>query len=174
MKPGQEARVRWYDLRHDWRNLDADRAAGRTAWRVLQSGKTSDERINYTQLRRWALGESNTNTPVEDDCKEAQEVVWELTSLSRLHRKHRLAAITQAARSLATAMRDPHSVRFYGSIITRALDVEFSAPGTLSRLVYAMQRALVDAREGQGLRRPGALLVSRLRACGLWDAIALS
>lgn len=174
MRPGQEARVRWYDLRHDWRNLDADRAAGRTAWRLLQSEKTSERGINYPQIRAWALGESLTPSPVEDDCKAAQEVIWELADLPGLHRTRRLQAITSAAHTLAAGMRDPQSVRFYGAVITRALDAEVSVPGTLSRLVYALQRALVDAREAQALRRPGALLVSRLRSSGVWDVLAFA
>ena len=40
LKAGHRAHLPHDDLKHEWRDLDGDRAAGRTAWKVLQGSDT--------------------------------------------------------------------------------------------------------------------------------------
>ncbi|MEN2983035.1 MAG: hypothetical protein ABDH20_11180 [Thermus sp.] len=67
--------------------------------------------------------------------------------------------ITALAEHIAGRLRDHHSRRFYAGLLWRVVRGELDP----WRLLNAIQRVLVDMREGWA-RWPGALLTSRLRA----------
>jgi hypothetical protein len=159
LRPG---RIRLYpeEFQHPWRDLERDRAEGRTAYRALYpEGKEGKRRRPpFSLLLRWALGERVL--PPEG------EALLALLRSPRLEDLHLLPVLRGGARTAlleALADRavalfgDPHSRRFYTGLLWRVARGELSP----SFLLGAMRQAL----EGRpGVSRPGALLASLLRS----------
>ena len=158
LRPG---RVRLYpeELCHPWRDLERDRAEGRTAYRALYpEGKEGERRRPpFSLLLRWALGERIL--PPEG------EALLALLRSPRLEDLHLLPVLRGGARTAlleALADRavalfgDPHSRRFYAGLLWKVAKGEL-APAFL---LGAMRRALEDRSR---VNRPGALLASLLR-----------
>lgn len=178
VKPGHRARLRYDDLRHKWRDLGADIASGtRTAWHFLQRGVNSHsqpgkERVGLHNLKAWALKPGMTESPLKNDCKgEVEEYVYSLNLLSETHPRRRAEQVDRYAQALAAGYGDSSNLNFWRWVLWRAIEGDQRGEGTLYQLQNALTRLRADVAEWEGLKRPGALLVKRLRECGLWDAL---
>jgi len=167
LRPG---RVRLYpeEFHHPWRDLERDRAEGRTAFRALYpEGKEGGRRKPpFSLLLRWALGERVL--PPEG------EALLALLRSPRLEDLHLLPALRGGARTallealadrVVALFHDAHSRRFYTGLLWKVARGEL-APDFL---LGALRQALEGLRSGVG--RPGALLASLLRG-GLSPAAA--
>jgi DNA-binding transcriptional ArsR family regulator len=176
-KPGHRARFRYDDLKHKWRDLAGDIASGtRTAWSVLQAlqSKSSKDRVvSQAQLVAWAVNPGQIDkTPVTSDCKGGvQEYVYSLDLLADTHPRQRAETVNRYAQALAAGYSDSTNLNFWRWLLWRALDSECAGIPMLHRLQNALTRLQADVAEWQGLKKPGALLVARLRQCGIWDAL---
>lgn len=176
-KPGHRARLRYEDLKHKWRDLSADIASGtRTAWAFLQglqSKRPKDREVKLEHLVSWAVKPGQIDKkPVKSDCKpSAQEYVYSLDLLADTHPKRRGEEVDRYARALAAGYGDSSNLNFWRWLLWRALDAEYQGIPALYQLQNALTRLRVDVEEWQGLKRPGALLVERLKQCGLWEAV---
>lgn len=182
LKAGHKARLRWFDLKHQWRDLQADtQREGRTAWsflkvqqKTLQSLPEQQEACR-TALKAWAVNPGTTQKPVTNDCKEAlAETVYSLEMLSTAHYSKRPALVDNFAQALARGFIDGHNLNFWRKLIWDALRRDAEGLGSLYRLTNALTRLMVDVQEWKGLKAPGALLVHRLKECGLWDELRYS
>lgn len=179
-KPEHRARLRYEDLKHKWRDLSADIASGtRTAWaflQALQSKRPKDQSVQLDHLVNWAVNPGYTDKkPVKSDCKAStQEYVYSLDLLAEIHPKRRGEEVNRYAHALAAGYGDSSNLNFWRWLIWRALDAEYRGIPALYQLQNALTRLKADVEEWQGLKRPGALLVERLRACGVWDALRVS
>jgi hypothetical protein len=82
----------------------------------------------------------------------------------------RSAAVTLAAEALATALGDRTGVDFYRRLVWQLLRRSDAGRGDHFHAVYlAAVRAAVDSSEGFA-RKPGALLVSRLKRASWYEA----
>jgi len=175
LKVGHRAHLTHDDLSHEWRDLDADRKAGRTAWAALQGSdhKTTDEWMIL--LRRWAVAPGSTSesrcvpdpcSAEEDGPRTVQDVVYLLPLVGQAHPTKRPALVGLLASTLARALDDQHSRRWYCRLIWNAFTDEVEGRGGLQVLAAQLARLDVDRRPGewQGLRRAPALLAARLRA----------
>jgi len=178
LKAGHRARIRYDDLKHRWRDLSADIASGtRTAWSFLQglqSKKPKDRVVKLENLEAWAVKPGYTDKkPDKSDCKAGlQEYVYSLELLADTHSKRRAESVDQYAQALAAGYGDHSNINFWRWVLWRSLEAETRGESALWQLQNALTRLAVDIQEWAGLKKPGALLVRRLRECGLWDSLS--
>jgi hypothetical protein len=168
LQPGHRAHLTHDDLAYSWRDLDGDRAAGRTAWKVLQGSdlRTVDQWLNL--LAAWAVTPGSvTDTPLfPDPCNSPgtlQDAAHMLPLVATAHPDKRPALVGMIASALARALDDQHSRRFYCRTVWDAWTAEVEGRAGLQVLAAQLARLDADRREWAGLKRPGALLAARLR-----------
>ncbi|MGM8838508.1 hypothetical protein ACS651_11500, partial [Thermus sp. 93170] len=169
--PDRERRPRLdlEDLRRPWRDLEADAAAGRTAWKALRESIEVPPKGGTCPLESlvvYSLPPGEAENPLAIDS---------LTALLRAKGQARRALVEALALSLAREFRDPGSVRFYAWVLWNALRAEIyglreGALGVVrwavGRVREALAQALLRPREAK-VRRPGALLAHLLGEQGL-------
>jgi hypothetical protein len=158
LRPG---RVRLYpeEFRHPWRDLERDRAEGRTAYRALYpEGKEGERRRPpFSLLLRWALGERVLPPEGEALLALLRSPRLEDLHLLPLLRGGARTALLEALADRAVALfGDPHSRRFYTGLFWKVAKGELPP----AFLLGAMRQALEGRPE---VHRPGALLASLLR-----------
>lgn len=180
LKPGHRARLRYDDLKHQWRDLRADVESGtRTAWAFMRKldelnsqVRPEKARVELQNLIAWALIPGITENPLVNDCKgEAQEYVYSLDLLTDTHKQHRGEAIDRYAHALAAGYGDSTNLNFWRWLLWRCLEAEHRGLGSFYQLQNALTRLRADVQEWAGLKKPGALLVYRLKQAGIWDAL---
>ncbi|GGO36805.1 hypothetical protein HNQ08_004742 [Deinococcus humi] len=202
--PSHEARLRYRDYKRQYRDLDADRAAGRTAHNAIRNAERRFEEARITecvvddenfiegspdptgqmqaemfeQLRRWAVipGNVTTQNPLKADpaligadeaerlLQSVQDVVYALPLLLEAHKSRRTALVGMMGAALARDLKDHHSRLYYCKVIWQAWQAEIEGRDGLQALAAELQRLEVDRREWKSLRRPAALLATRLQA----------
>jgi hypothetical protein len=176
LKPGK---VRWTyeDLAHPWRHLDEDREDGRTAYRVLwpqRKGKGKNRkkpiRPSLELLVRWTLGIREAPPPEVLLTRRDPTDIAELFALTDLDPQERPDAIQALAERMAHNLGDPHSGKFYMRVLWRV--VEGKVPATAVYNAYRAAYAPIRERRvgGPGMRKPGALFTTLLRAMGYFEA----
>ncbi len=174
-RPGHSARLRWFDLKHQWRNLMADTQTGnRTAWAFLE-GLQSLPKVEMTcrtALKAWAVTPGNTSTTRLSDCKSSlTDTIYSLDLLSSTHKSRRSELIDSYAQALAQGFLDHTNINFWRKLLWDALKRDWEGQGTLYQLQTALTRLTADVEEWRDLKKPGALLVHRLKDCGLWETL---
>ena len=149
LRPGR-ARLHHDELTHPWRDLDGDRARGRTAW----AWKQHHERPGYAVLRSWALGR-----PVAPDERPPDVQLYDIHGLAGLLPHEAAPLVTQLADYLAKRLNDTHSRAFYAKLLWKVVHLELKPEA----LITQIERVEADLREGWA-RNPGALLAYRLSA----------
>lgn len=179
LRPFIRARLTREDYAHKWRDLEADtQREDRTAWSFLKAQEKTlqslpeQQEACRTALKAWAVNPGTTKKPVTNDCKEALvETVYSLEMLSTAHYSKRPALVDSFAQALAHGFIDGHNLNFWRKLLWDALRRDAEGLGSLYRLSNALTRLMADVQEWQGLKAPGALLVHRLKECGLWDEL---
>lgn len=168
LKVGYRARLRWDDLKHQYRDLDADRQAGKTAYQTLQQSVTQKDTEWYQLLRDWAVSPGNTqlNPVVSNDCctrlNTVQDVVCNLHLIAGCHASKRAGLIGMMGAALARVLGDVQSRRWYCALLWEAWRAEREGRAALQVLGAQLARLCADRAEWTGLRNPGALLAARL------------
>lgn len=169
LKVGHRARLRFDDLKHQYRDLEADRRAGRTAYQTLQQSITQKQLDWYLVLRDWAVSPGNTQSSpvVAVDCcmrlNTVQDVVCNLHLIATCHTTKRAALIGMLGACLARALGDLQSRRWYCGLLWRAWRAELEGRAAIQGLGAQLARLGADQVEWVGLRSPGAVLVKRLK-----------
>lgn len=165
LKAGHRARLRYDDLRHQYRDLEADRKAGKTAFQTVQQSSSLTGNEWYLLLRQWAVTPGNTTlNPVESvDCCSVLDVVHALPLVAEAHHTKRAAIVGTLAATLARALGDAHSRKWWCRVIWNAWTDEQEGRAGLQVLAAQLARLDVDRREWEGLRSPAALLTARLK-----------
>jgi DNA-binding transcriptional ArsR family regulator len=180
LKPEHQARLRYDDLKHKYRDLQADIHSGcRTAWSFLQSlkqgsqSRTQERQVSMGNLVSWALTPGLLEQkPVMTDCEgRTTEYVYSLQVLSETHPSKRAEMVDAYAHALAQGFLDSSNINFWRKILWQAIKCDFRGTSALSRLSNALVRLTADIEEWKDLRSPGALLVSRLKDAGIWDEL---
>jgi hypothetical protein len=169
LQAGHVAHLAHDDLAHEYRDLDGDRAAGRTAWKVLQGSEQRQAEGWFQVLRNWAVTPGSVNDPplLSDHCRPPatlQDAAHALPLLASAHPSKRPGLVGVLASTLADALDDQHSRRFWCRVIWDAWTAEVEGRAGLQVLAAQLARLDTDQHEWAGLRKPGALLASRLRA----------
>lgn len=171
------ARLRFEDLKASYRDLEADIEAGNTVYQQMrQSYAKEDKRVEFESLLQWALSPQREINPVtvtvasETVASKSKLELEILLDVPGLPRQGRRAGVDRAAQALAQHLGDPGSLNFYRHLVWQLLRLNQQGRGYFE-VVYAMvTRVMADLREGFA-RKPGALLITRLKACALWDEL---
>lgn len=153
----------------EWRDLDGDRAAGRTAWKILTGSDPDRSPESWrAALQAWAVTPGSTSTlPLFSDPVNSpatvQDVAYMLPMLATAHPSKRPALVGLMASTLASALNDIHSRRYWCKAIWNAWRAELEGRAGLQVLAAQVARLSADLKEWPDLRKPGALLASRLR-----------
>ena len=212
LQPGHRARLDYRDLTRQYRDLDADRAAGRTAHRAiatierlnqeerhqlevaelgqnlnhldaLPDGKNKMQGSTNTllttsryihALKQWAVTPGQIDIPLKNDpciigaqgLKGVQDVVYLLPTVLEAQPTKRGVLVDILSATLARSLDDEHSQAFYAKAIWQAYRASAEGRAGLQVLAAQFARLDVDRREWAKLRRPAALLASRLQATG--------
>lgn len=174
------ARIRADEWRHMWRPafLADYRTKCGAKWLMSQLlAKQVGPEGMYDRVLRCAVDPGSVSQPVvsspdmSGEPAPAREILYTLPSLADAHPDARNMLITRNARALAFTLRDMGSVAFYAGLMHRAVTAEYRGLNTLHALQNAIQRVLVDVQEWPDLKRPGALLVRRLKEAGVYDVL---
>jgi hypothetical protein len=166
---GHRAHLAHDDLTHQHRDLDGDRAAGRTAWKALQGSDTRDRAAWFQVLQSWAVvpGSIHDDPLLSDPCRPPgtlQDAAHALPLIAAAHPDKRPALVGMIAAAIASALDDRHSRRYWCRAIWNAWSVEVEGRAGLQVLAAQLARLDADVREWPTLKRPAALLVARLRS----------
>jgi len=167
LRPGQVGGFLPEDFTHPWRDLAADLAAGRTAKALIRAREvshTSTEERGFKTNNLKDMGSSlSTRVPASVDTWETslppkpsrgqmRDAIVDL----ELVEEARHVAVDRVARMMAAALDDAASVRYFAGLLWRAL-----RSGRLYALAQQLERLMAEVEEG-GVRKPGALLASRM------------
>jgi hypothetical protein len=162
---GTKARLGYQDLKHRWRDLDADVRAGRTSYALLShTSQVKTKSVDIAVVTSWTLLPQAPQNPVGLYGTPPRRVDLEsVLDVRHADRGERGGAVDLAAQALAQALRDSSSLNYYRRLLWQLLRRYDATGEDLSYQVYLMaQRARTDATEGFA-RKPGALFLSRLK-----------
>ena len=169
---GSRARLRYDDLKAQYRDLEADIEAGNTAYaQTRQSNTNRTECVTLEQLLAWALPPVSAQNPVTMTVASGERLSLHLLlDVPGLPKQRRREGVDRAARALAQGLTDDGSLNFYRYLVWQLLRLHQQGRDYLQSVYGMVLRANADYREGFA-RRPGALFVSRLKACALWGEL---
>jgi DNA-binding transcriptional ArsR family regulator len=174
LKPhkGGRARVRYDDLKARYRDLEADIKAGKTVWMQTRQSNTGEVNVvTLESLLAWALPPVHTQNPVTltvaSDERLSMEILLDVPFIPKQERRE---GVDRAARALAQGLTDEGSLNFYRYLVWQLLRLHQQGRDYMLVIYQMVLRAGTDLTEGFA-RRPGALFVSRLKACNLWDEL---
>jgi hypothetical protein len=169
---GGRARLRYEDLKASYRDLEADIKAGKTVWmQTRQSTTDRAELVTFESLLAWALSPAHDQNPVILTVASEDRLSLEiLLDVPFIPKQGRREAVDRVARALAQHLTDEGSLNFYRYLVWQLLRLHQQGRDHVLAVYQMVLRAGTDLTEGFA-RRPGALLVSRLKACALWDEL---
>ena len=188
------ARIRYPDFKAHRRDLDKDVRQGHTAWAELKkhctarvesqsvpasktallSKESSRPVLPFHVLQTWAVTPAPAKNPVIPDSPSAPKRYFDLFALHDVvlcKLESRAALVDEWARGLAAQLGDKSLDvwRWLAWNLTRAKE---QGQDYIPFVLDAISRARADHQEGFA-RSAGALLISRLKAAGIWDALTL-
>jgi hypothetical protein len=125
-------------------------------------------------LRQWVVTPGQIDIPLNTDpciigaerLKGVQDVVYLLPTVLEAHPTKRGVLVDLLSATLARSLDDEHSQAYYAKAIWQAYRTSAEGRAGLQVLAAQLARLDVDRREWVKLKRPAALLASRLRATG--------
>ncbi len=175
-----EARVTYEDLKvADYRNLEEDIQAGRTVFRLAQSGTWIENLKNslcrllsWIQskcTRAWNLSDYQPRfLTMQASSRDGLEAISDVTSGSKASRGARIGA---AASAIARALGDQHSLPFWYRFCDALANlVERGGQDYTASVRACIQREITAKAEGFA-RCPAALFISRLKETGVYGEI---
>jgi hypothetical protein len=169
---GSRARLRFEDLKASYRDLEADIEAGNTAYAQTRQSSTGEANmVTLESLLAWALPPVHPQNPVTLTVASDERLSLEfLLDVPFIPRQGRREAVDKAARALAQHLTDESSLNFYRYLVWQLLRLHQQGRDYVLSVYQMLLRAGSDCQEGFA-RKPGALFVSRLKACALWDEL---
>ena len=169
---GSRARLRYDDLKAQYRDLEADIEAGNTAYAQTRQSCINNTRcVTLEDLLAWALPPVPAQNLVTLTVALGERLSLELLlDVPGLPKRERREGVDRAARALARELADDGSLNFYRYLVWQLLRLHQQGRDHLYAVYCLAQRASADRREGFA-RKPGALFVSRLKTCALWDEL---
>jgi DNA-binding transcriptional ArsR family regulator len=169
---GSRARLCFDDLKAQYRDLEADIEAGNTAWAQTRQSSTSETNmVTFESLLAWALPPVPVQNPVTLTVASEERLSLDiLLDVPFIPKQGRREAVDKAARALAQHLTDAGSLNFYRYLVWQLLRLYQQRRDYLLDVYQMVLRASSDHQEGFA-RKPGALFVSRLKRCELWEEV---
>ena len=176
LQPGSQAKLGIHDF-GTYRDLDADRKAGRTAYRyrkqLRESLKAPLSQWVLKPLIIWALAPGHYHSlPLDVTLSLPSLALETILDVPSVGFGDRCQAVERAAGAIAANLADGQSHRFWCDVLWRLLRLhdQGRAEGSFGVVYRVVMRCVVDAREGFA-RKPGALAQSRLRGWAGWEEL---
>ncbi len=174
----KRARLSPYDFQEMPRDLQEDIRRGHTAFKLLKKLEgslyqlESPNRLNTLIL--WSLNPAQLfREPLECDPSDFGALVpngYPTEIFDVPHSKNRNHAVGVAAKAMARALGDTRSLSFYQRLLWQLLRAHDRGWDFFCVVYHETVRVLADQREGYA-KKPGALLVSRLKKSGCWEEL---
>lgn len=176
MQPGSQAKLCIHDF-GTYRDLDADRKAGRTAYRyrkqLRESLKSPKSQWSLKPLLIWALAPGHFHDlPLDVTLSVPNLALETILDVPSVGFEDRCRAVEMAAGAIAANLADGQSHRFWCDVLWRLLRLhdQGRAEGSFGVVYHVVMRCAIDAHEGFA-RKPGALAQSRLQQWKEWDEL---
>lgn len=173
----RKAQLTRFDFQETPRDLQADIKCGHTAYKLLKQFEESqdlqEKPEDITPLILWSLNPSSLFPPLKTDSSGFADLLggdYPTGILDLPSSQDRNHDVDVTAHNLACCLGDTGSLNFYHRLLwqlLRAKDRGWDFFGTVYRAVV---RVMVDKRE-RFARKPGALLIARLKASACWDEL---
>ncbi len=169
---GSRARLSFDDLKHKWRDLEADyrryRLSSLTLKKQVETYTRSSPNIELILLWAAPLTPVTDRNPATMYVSKSLETVLDVKNAAKEDRNQ---MVRLAAEALSQVLNDSGSVSWYQKLLWQLLR-RFDATGDdYSYQVYLMaQRARTDSLEGFA-RKPGALFTSRVKQAPWFDEV---
>ena len=173
-KRGNTPRLTYDELKHQYRDLGADIATGRTAYALTNSGvqqskEATKDPVPLEYILTWALTPATSSAPVRSDCCTPSFTALEtLLDVPHVTKAERSTVVGAAAQAIVTALGDSGSHRFYCKLLWNLLRRHNQDQSYFATVYQMVLRARADHAEGFA-RSAGALLMSRLKTWEVWD-----
>lgn len=167
---GKRARLSFEDFKFAWRDLEADIEHGRTAYNWIEQSRPESKDLRIDALQSWALAPGRLKAPVDMTVQAATVTGPEaMLDVPWAPRNERNMMVDMAAKAIAHYLGDS-SLDFYRLLLWQLLRRRDQGQDYFHTLYTMILRAGADLHDGFA-RRPGALLVQRLKDSGLWEWI---
>lgn len=171
------AKLSRFDFDENPRDLQADIERGHTAYRLLRQFEVSqhqeDRKVDITTLVQWSLNPSSLFSPLKADSSgfaAVAEDAYPTSIFDLMASRERNQDVDVTAHSLARALGDQHSLDFYRKLCWQLLRAKDRGWDFSNHFYNAVVRVMADTRE-RFARKPGALLISRLKASNCWQEL---
>jgi len=176
LRPETWAKLSIHDF-GTYRDLDADRKAGRTAYRyrkqLRQSLKAPTGQWLLKPLVIWALAPGHFySLPLDVTLSLPTLALETILDVPSVDFSERCKAVELAAGAVAANLADGQSHRFWCDVLWRLLRLhdQGRAEGSFGVVYNIVKRCVIDGREGFA-REPGKLAHSRLKQWVGWEEL---
>ncbi len=173
----KKARLTRFDYQESPRNLQTDIEVGHTAYRLLakleESKDLKAKLLDIYPLIIWSLNPSSLFTSLESDSSGFASLIggdYPIGILDLATSENRNQDISTTAYSIAKCLDDLGSLSFYQRLLWQLLRAKDRGWNFFSGVYHVIIKVLADKQERYA-RKPGALLVSRLKASRCWDEL---
>jgi hypothetical protein len=173
----QKAQLTRFDYQESPRDLQADIKRGHTAYRLLkqfeESGTQKENEQDITPLILWSLNPSSLFPPLKADSSAFPDLLggdYPIGILDLANSQDRNHDVDLSAHQLARCLGDGTSLNFYRRLLWQLLRAKDRGWDFFGNVYHAVVRVMADRREAFA-RRPGALLIARLRASTCWHEL---
>ncbi len=173
----KKAQLTRFDFRETPRDLQADMRRGHTAYRLLQQFEESrnleEREVNVTPLLLWSLNPLGLFSPLKPDSSAFAGLLVEdypTGILDLANSRDRNHDVDLSAHAVARCLGDTSSLNFYRRLLWQLLRAKDRGWDFFGSVYHVVVRVMADKQE-RFARKPGALLVSRLRDLSCWEEI---
>lgn len=165
---GKAPKLTREDFQHPWRNLSQDVAHGRTAYKLMSQSQEVLLSYKCTELLlTWALPPALRTNPVNLTGTRLADQVAQLMDLPFIPKSDRRDAVKRFGMLICGYLGDQHPAMWY-SLLWNLLRLADRGQNYMHTFYDLLRRAAADREEGFA-KRPGALLLARLKQTPLWD-----
>ncbi len=173
----KKAQLTRFDYQETPRDLQADIRRGHTAYRLLkqfeESSSLEENNQDITPLILWSLNPASLFPPLKADSSGFANMLagdYPTGLLDLASSKDRNHDVDLTAHHLARCLGDVGSLNFYRRLLWQLLRAKDRGWDFFGNVYHAVVRVMADKRE-QFARKPGALLIARLKASACWDEL---
>jgi len=173
----KKAQLTRFDYQETPRDLRGDMRRGYTAYRLLkqfeESSSLEENKQDITPLILWSLNPASLFSPLQADSSGFADLLGGdyptgILDLASSHDRNHDVDLT--AHHLARCLGDVGSLNFYRRLLWQLLRAKDRGWDFFGNVYHAVVRVMADKRESFA-RKPGALLIARLRALACWDEL---
>ncbi len=173
----KKAQLTRFDYQETPRDLQADISCGHTAYRLLKQFEESpilgENDWGIIPLILWSLNPASLFSPLQTDSSGFAELLGGdyptgILDLANSHDRNHDVDLT--AHHLARCLGDAGSLNFYRRLLWQLLRAKDRGWDFFGNVYHAVVRVMADRRESFA-RKPGALLIARLKTSACWDEL---